>query len=166
MWQDDGCSPSRRTNKVTSLRQRTDVYWEVSRINRRNISRPIPLLPQDPDFGWVVKWQPARVGTSFALISRQLSFKDSLMVWIVILCANCHQKQVILLTLLQDWWNLLTAWMMLLDAGGRFWTKHFVVMAWFLRELIDAVTCCTQYSRVSEVGNRITLHSGAIPATF
>ena len=26
-------------------------------------------------------------------------------------------------------------------------------MAWFLPELIDAVTCCTQYSRVSEPGN-------------
>ena len=36
-----------------------------------------PLLPPDRDFGWVAKWQPAKVGTSFTLILRQLSFKDS-----------------------------------------------------------------------------------------
>ena len=77
------------------------------------------------------KWQPARVGAFFTLILRQLSFKDSLMVWIVMLCVSCHQKQVILVTLLQGWRNLLMAWMMLLDAGGTFWTEHFVVMVWF-----------------------------------
>ena len=29
-------------------------------------------------------------------------------------------------------------------------TRHCVVVAWFPRGLIDAVTCCTQYSRVGE----------------
>ena len=38
---------------------------------------------------------------------------------------NCHQKQVFFLKLLQDWRNLLVAWVMRLDAGGTFWTKHF-----------------------------------------
>ena len=37
-------------------------------------------------------------------------------------------------------------------------------MAWFPRELIDAVTCCTQYSRVSEPNKR-TIQSGTIQAT-
>ena len=69
--------------------------------------------PQDPDFGWVAKWQTVKVGTIFILISRQLSFKDSLIVWIVMLCVNCHQKHVILLILLQDRRTLHTAWMML-----------------------------------------------------
>ena len=38
-------------------------------------------------------------------------------------------------------------------------------MAWFPRELADAVTCCTQYSRVSEPGTKRTLLSGTIQAT-
>ena len=109
---DDGNSTSRRTNKVTSSRQRPDGYREVSRTNRRNINRQILLLPQNSDFEWFVKWQPARVGTFFTSILRQLSFKDSLVVWIVMWCVNCHQKQVILLILLQDWRNQHMAWMM------------------------------------------------------
>ena len=48
--------------------------------DRRNIKRRILLLPQDPDFGRVAEWQPARVGTSFTLILRQLPFMDSLVV--------------------------------------------------------------------------------------
>ena len=51
MLREDGCSPSRRTNKATSSRQRQDWYWEVSKTNRRNISRQILPLPQDLDFG-------------------------------------------------------------------------------------------------------------------
>ena len=126
------------------LRQRQDGYWEVSKTNRRNINRQIPLLPQDRDFGWVGTVAASKSWSIFTLILRQLSFKDSLMVCIVMLCVSCHQKQVILVTLLQDWRNLLTAWMMLLDDGGTFWTQQFVVMVWFPRELIDVVLCCTQ----------------------
>ena len=48
------------------------------------------------------------------------------------------------------------------DAGGTFLTRHCAVMAWFPRELTDAVTCCTQYSRESEPGTKVTLHSGTI----
>ena len=47
-------------------------------------------------------------------------------VWIVTFCVNCNQNQVILLNLLQDWRNLLVAWVMLLDVGGTLWTKHVV----------------------------------------
>ena len=64
-----------------------------------------------------------------------------------------YQKQVILLILLQDRRNLLMAWMMPLDAGGTFLTSHCVAMAWFPHELTHAATCCTQHSRVSELGN-------------
>ena len=111
MWPDDGCSPSTRTNKVTSSGQSPDKCSEVSRTNRKNISRRLHMLPQDPDFGWVAKSQPAKIGAFFTLMLRQLSL-DSLMVWTVMLCVNCRQKQVILLILLQDWRNLHTAWMM------------------------------------------------------
>ena len=38
-------------------------------------------------------------------------------------------------------------------------------MALSPRELTNAVTCCAQYSRVSEPGTKITLHSGTIQAT-
>ena len=54
------------------------------------------------------------------------------------------------------------------DATRRWWnilTRHCAVMAWFPRELTDAVTFCTQYSRVSEPGTKITLHSGTKQAT-
>ena len=44
--------------------------------------------------------------------------------------------------------------MMLPDAGGTSLTRHCVVMACFLRELIDAVKSCTQYSHVREPGNK------------
>ena len=71
-------------------------------------------------------------------------------------CVNCHQKQAILLTMLQDWRILHMACMMLPDASGASLTKHCVVMAWFPRVLIDAVMCCIPYSRVSEPGNKIT----------
>ena len=43
------------------------------------------------------------------------------------------------------------------DAGGTFLTRHCVVMAWFPHELVDAVTCCTLYSRVSELRTK-SLH--------
>ena len=43
---------------------------------------------------------------------------------------------------------------MLPDAGGISLTRHCVVMACFPRVLIDAVTCSTQHSRVSEPGNK------------
>ena len=69
--------PSRRTNRVTSSRQRQDGCWEISKTNRININRMILLLQQDLDFGWVATWQPARVGTLFTLILRQLSFNES-----------------------------------------------------------------------------------------
>ena len=52
-----------------------------------------------------------------------------------------------------------------LHAGGISFTKHCVVMAWFLRELIYAVTCCTQYNRLSEPWTNGTFHSGPIQAT-
>ena len=39
-------------------------------------------------------------------------------------------------------------------AGGTSLTKHCVVMARFAPELIDGVTCCIQYSRVSEPGDK------------
>ena len=44
---------------------------------------------------------------------------------------------------------------MTLDAGGTFLTKHCAIMAGFPRELTDAVTCCTQPSRVMERGTEI-----------
>ena len=40
------------------------------------------------------------------------------------------------------------------DDGGTFLARQCVVMAWFPLELIDAVVCCTQYSRVIEPGNK------------
>ena len=40
------------------------------------------------------------------------------------------------------------------DAGGTSLTRPCVAVAWFPLELIDAVTCCTQYSHVSEPGNK------------
>ena len=51
------------------------------------------------------------------------------------------------------------------DAGGTSLTRHCAVMAWAPRELIDAVTFCTQYGRVNEPEIKITLHSGTIQAT-
>ena len=69
------------------------------------------------------------------------------------LCANCHQKQVIHHILLQNRRNLHMAWTMLPDAGGTFLTKHCVAMAWFPHELVDSATYCIRYSRVSELGN-------------
>ena len=52
-------------------------------------------LLQDLHFGWVAIWQSAKVAIFSTLISKQSFFKDSLMMWTVMLCANCHQKQVI-----------------------------------------------------------------------
>ena len=138
---------------------RTDGYWEVSRTNRRTISRRITLLRQDPDVGWIAKWQPAKIGTSPTMISRQPFFKDSLMVWIVMLCVKCHHKQVFFPVLLQDGRNLHTAWIMPLDAGGTFWTRY-CVMAWSPHELTDVVMCCTQPKHVSHIGTKRTLHNG------
>ena len=123
-----------------------------------------PCFHKDPDFGWVAKWQAAKDGTIFTFISRQLSFKDSLMMWTMIWCVNCHQKQVIHLTLLQDQRNLHMAWRMPPDVGGTSLTRHCLVLALFPRRLIDAVVFCTPYSRVSEPGNKITFHSGTIQA--
>ena len=40
------------------------------------------------------------------------------------------------------------------DAGGTSLTRPCVAVAWFPLELIGAVTCCTQYSHVSEPGNK------------
>ena len=127
----------------------------------RNINRQILLLSQDPDFGWVAKWQPIRVGTFFTLIFKQLSFKDSFWV-IVMLCVNCHQKQNILLILMRDWRNLMMAGMMPLDAD----TKHCTVMAWFPRELIDVVFCCTHPKHGSEIGRTRALHRDMVQMTY
>ena len=79
--------------------------------------------------------------------------KHCLMMWIVMLCANCHQKQVIHRMLLQDWRNLRKVWMMHLDAGGTFLTRHYALIVWFPHELIDVATYCIRYSRVCELGN-------------
>ena len=38
-------------------------------------------------------------------------------------------------------------------------------MVWFTPELIDAVVCCIQHSRVSEPGNKETFHNGMTQAT-
>ena len=92
-------------------------------------------------------------------------FKDNPMMWTVMLCVNFHQKHVILLTLLQDWRNLHMASMRPPDAGGTSLTRPCVAIAWFPRELIDVVTCCTQYSRVNEPWTKGTFHSGTIQAT-
>ena len=51
------------------------MHREVSKTSRRISNRPIPLLPQDQDFGWVAKWQPAKVGIFSTLISKQPFFK-------------------------------------------------------------------------------------------
>ena len=48
--------------KVTFSRQRQDEYREVSKSNKRHISRQIHLLPQDPDFGWGCHMVAARIG--------------------------------------------------------------------------------------------------------
>ena len=69
------------------------------------------------------------------------------------LCADCHQKQVIHHTLLQDWRNLRKVRMMHLDVGGTFLTRHYALMVWFPHELIDAATYGIRYSRVSKLGN-------------
>ena len=81
------------------------------------------------------------------------------------LCVNCHQKQVIFLTLVQDCRNLLMAWMMLLDAGGTFWTRHSVVMVWFRHELIDVVMFCTQPKCESQIETKRLLHRSTIQLT-
>ena len=94
---------------------------------------------------WVVRWQPVKNGICFTLISRELFFKNNPMMWTVMSCASCHQKQVIQHTLLQDWRNLHKVWIMPLDGGGTSLTRHCVVMALIPHELIDAVTFCTLY---------------------
>ena len=43
-------------------------------------------------------------------------------------------------------------------ADGTFWTRHLIVMAWLLRELIDVVMCCTHPKRVSRIGTKGVLH--------
>ena len=91
----------------------------------------------------------------FILTLKRLFFKDNLVMWTVMLCVNFHQKLDILHTLLLDFRNLQMAWMRPPDAGGTSLTKPCVAVAWFPHELIDAVTCCTQYSHVSEPGNKI-----------
>ena len=97
----------------------------------------------------------------------QNSFSSRTILWCEPWCCVSigHQKQVILLALLQDWRNLHTTWMRPPDAGGISLTKHCVVMARFARELTDTVLCCTQYSRVSEPGTIEITHSGTTQAT-
>ena len=46
------------------------------------------------------------------------------------------------------------------DAGGTFFTRHCVAMAWFPHGPTDAVTYCILSSRVSKLGN--TGYKGAI----
>ena len=111
------------------------------------------------------KWQPARVETFFTLIWSQQSSMDSLILWIVMLCVNCHHKQVILLFFCCEIKNLLVAWMMLLDAGGAFWTKHCVVMVWLPRDLTDVVMCCAQPKRVSQIGTKGALRIWRVQLT-
>ena len=84
--QSDRTTPttSRPTSKATSSGRRPDGPKEDSRTNKKHY-RQILLLPQDLDFGWVHRWQPAKVGIFSTLISKQLFFKDRLMMWIVIL---------------------------------------------------------------------------------
>ena len=55
---------------------------------------------------------------------------------------------------------------MLLDAGGTFWTKHFVVMVCFPRDLTDAVVCCTQPKRASQIETKGALHMSMVQMTF
>ena len=38
------------------------------------------------------------------------------------------------------------------------WTRHFVVMVWFPRELTDVNMCCTQPKRESKIGTKRALH--------
>ena len=54
---------------------------------------------------------------------------------------------------------------MALAAGGTFLTQHCAIMAGFPRKLTDAVTCCSQPSRVMEPETKMTLHSGTTQAT-
>ena len=79
MWPDDGYSPLKLTSKVTSSGRRPEGYCEVCNTSRRITLGPIPLLPQDQDFGRVASWQPAKVWIFSTLISKKPLFKDSLM---------------------------------------------------------------------------------------
>ena len=101
-WPEDGCSPSRRTNKGTSSRQRQDGYWEVPGQTEGISTDRVASFHKT----WISDQLPngsqQEVLHFFTLILRQLFFKHSLIVWIVMLWVSCHQKQVILLILLQD----------------------------------------------------------------
>ena len=131
--------------------QGQDEYWEVSKSNRRNINKQTPLLPQDPDFGWVAKLQLGRVGTFFTLILRQLSFKDSLRVWIVMLCVNGHPKEVLFLICCKIEetciWHVRCT-LTLVEHSG-------VAVIWFRHELTDVVMSCTQPEHVSELEQHV-----------
>ena len=95
--------PSRPTNKATSSGRRLDEYCEVSKTNSRITDRPIPLRPQDEDFGWVATWQQANVGIFSTSISNQLSFKDKYVMWIVMWYMSIATRSRSPTTHLQDW---------------------------------------------------------------
>ena len=84
------------------------------------------LASTRPGFRMSCQMAASKNWNIFTQILRPLSFKDSLIVWIVMLCVNCHQKRVILLLLLRVW-NVLMAWMMPLDARGTFWTSSLLL---------------------------------------
>ena len=109
----------------------TDKQGNFLKLKARWVSRGLQVKQKEyqqtdspastrPGFRMGCQMAAARIGNIFTWILRQLSCKDSLIVWIVMLCVKYHQKQVILLTLLWDWRNLHTTWMMLEDAGGTF----------------------------------------------
>ena len=55
-------------------------------------------------------------------------------------------------------------YMMYLDDGGTFLTRHYALVVWLPHELIDVATECIRYSRVGEIGNTgdraIAQHNG------
>ena len=70
--------PTIKTDKQSNfLRAKARLVKRGFRTSRRSACRLIPLLPQDPDFGLAVRWQPAKEGIFFILISKRLSFKDN-----------------------------------------------------------------------------------------
>ena len=97
-----------------------------------------------------------KIGTSFTLILRQLSFqRQSYGVNREVVCQlppEASHPRHIAARLKKHTSGMNDA----PDAGGTFLTRHWATMAWFPREPNDAVTFCTQHSRV---------HNGAIKET-
>ena len=148
--------------RSTSLRQRQDGYWEVSKTNRRNINRQILLLPQDPGLQMSCQMAASKSWNIF-----HIDLQDSLSSRTVLRCESwccvsittrsrssslyCRKIEE---TCIKYEWCPST----LVEHSGQ-----STVQLWHdSHELTDVVMCCTQlkHSAVSEPGTKRALHSG------